>query len=260
MLVPFFQVDAFTRDHFRGNPAAVCLLEEPLDDSLLQNIAAENNLSETAFTWVENEKRILRWFTPVREVDLSGHATLATAHVFFTELTPKGGAVTFWTKSGPIPVVYNKESYIMDFPADTIEEHSSILALEQALGQKVLKLFKGRYWSAILESDANVREAKTASKELVELGIDAVIISAEKNEGEVVCRFFAPGYGIEEDPVTGSAFCTLMPYWTQQMKRDRLLIVQHSRRGGEAICVLAGDRVLITGNATTLIEGVYRLP
>jgi PhzF family phenazine biosynthesis protein len=255
MKIRQYQVDAFATRAFEGNPAAVCPLEAWLDGGLLQAIAEENNLSETAF-FVPSEKGFkLRWFTPVREVDLCGHATLATAHVIFEILGYREPVIAFETRSGELVVTKNAASLEMDFPAcpPTPRECSETLA--EGLGRRPIEVLAADDYLAVFDSEATIRAITPNPALLSALDLRGVIITAPGADVDFVSRFFAPKFGVPEDPVTGSAHCVLAPYWANRLGRSVLSARQVSKRGGDILCEVKGNRVLLSGRAVTVMEG-----
>ena len=238
MKIPMFQVDAFADRAFGGNPAAVCLLDAWLSDTMMQAIAAENNLSETAFCVAEGNGYRLRWFTPVREVDLCGHATLATAHVLYADGHNAGDPIRFATKSGELTVSQDGELLAMDFPA--------VPGAPVDVPPDYMLVFR---------SEADIRRLEPNMAGLAEIDLRGVIVTAPGDACDFVSRFFAPGYGIPEDPVTGSAHCTLTPYWAGRLKKTNLHARQLSERGGELFCRQDGERVHIAGRAALYLRG-----
>jgi PhzF family phenazine biosynthesis protein len=261
---PCYQVDAFTERPFAGNPAAVCPLSSWLSDELMQDIAAENALSETAFFVRRAERFELRWFTPTTEVELCGHATLASAFVILRLLEPGLSHVEFDSKSGPLRVARRGDELELDFPLDATTDVPELPELEQALGQKPCAQFKGRFTFAVLESAQLVRDLKPNISSIAELpDVRALCVTAPgdaRSEADYVLRVFAPRGGIPEDPVTGSAQCGLAPYWAKQLGRSRLRSHQLSRRGGQIGVTVAGSRVLIAGHAVLVKTGELLLP
>lgn len=254
MKIKQYQVDAFATRAFEGNPAAVCPLESWLDDGLLQAIAEENNLSETAFFVPSEIGFDLRWFTPLKEVDLCGHATLATAHVLFDILGYAGPSITFETRSGELIVERKGEWLEMNFPAcpPTPCEPSEILS--KGLGQQPLEVLVAGDYLAVFDSEATVRAITPDMALLGQLDLRGVIITAPGTGVDFASRFFAPKFGIPEDPVTGSAHCMLAPYWAGRLGKRLLSARQVSKRGGSLTCELKGDRVLLSGSAVTVME------
>jgi PhzF family phenazine biosynthesis protein len=255
MQLPIFQVDAFTSSVFAGNPAAVCPLGDWLPDATLQAIAAENNLAETAFFVPNNGRFHLRWFTPVCEVELCGHATLASAHVLFRELDQPGDTVRFDTQSGELVVKRDNGRLVMDFPSrppGKVDVHPELIP---ALGGAPAEVLGARDYLVRYTSSDQVRALTPNMEALKSLDRFAVIVTAPGTDCDFVSRFFAPSKGIPEDPVTGSAHCTLIPYWANQLGRTVLHARQISRRGGELFCQLHGDRVAIAGHAALFLKG-----
>ncbi len=259
MKIPFFQVDAFSRKVFGGNPAAVCLLSSWLADETLQAIAAENNLSETAFLVPRansNNSYELRWFTPLVEVDLCGHATLASAFVVFSFLASDLSSVYFSTKSGGLTVIKKGELLSMDFPASEPEPVKSISYLPQALGVEPQEILKSRDLLVVFPDEATIRYLKPDFEKLRKVkDVLGIIVTAKGDNVDFVSRFFAPNVGVPEDPVTGSAHCTLIPYWAKKLAKKRLHAWQLSKRGGELFGEYLGERVKISGNAVLYARG-----
>lgn len=257
MILPIYQVDAFTHQLFGGNPAAVCPLEQWLDTATMQSIAAENNLAETAFFVANGSGFELRWFTPALEVDLCGHATLATAHVLFAHLGYKADQIRFFTRSGDLIVEKVSNGYRMDFPSQPPVSQGvpsgllPALELEKAsyVGQSV-----NFYFVALADQKA-VERIDPDMRALAKLEKIGVMVSAPGETVDFVSRFFAPKAGIDEDPVTGSAHCALIPYWAEQLGKQHLKAWQISARKGVLDCELVDDRVWIGGKAVTYLEG-----
>jgi len=259
MKIRLFQIDAFTDTLFKGNPAAVCPLESWLDDLTLQAIAAENNLSETAFFVKRMEHYELRWFTPKTEVDLCGHATLASAYAIFSFLDTAVKAVRFQTKSGWLSVERQDELLAMEFPARPGTRCEAPEILIEALGAHPKDCLLSRDYLVVFESEEIVRSVAPRMDKLAMLDCLGVIISAPGARSDFVSRFFAPKVGVPEDPVTGSAHCTLIPYWSGRLGKKKLHALQLSERGGELFCEHLGDRVRIAGRAVTFFEGFINL-
>jgi len=254
MKIKQYQVDAFATRAFEGNPAAVCPLDSWLDDALLQAIAEENNLSETAF-FVPSEKGYrLRWFTPVKEVDLCGHATLATAHILFEKLGYAQPVIRFETRSGDLFVKKKGALLEMDFPACPPTPCTLPDLLADGLGRRPLEVWAADDYLAVFDSEATVRAITPNQALLGQLGLRCVVITAPGTEVDFVSRVFGPKFGIPEDPVTGSAHCALAPYWGKRLGKDVLSARQVSRRGGNVGCELKSDRVLLSGAAVTVME------
>ncbi len=258
--LPLFQVDAFTRRVFGGNPAAVCPLREWLDEATLQAIAAENNLSETAFILGGDGEYAIRWFTPQAEVDLCGHATLASAHVVLERLEPGRQRVRFSSASGPLVVTREEQRLVLDFPARPPQPCAAPAGLAQALGRAPVETWSARDLIAVYADEDDLRGLRPDMVALAPLASFAVCVTAPGRGCDFVSRFFAPNLGIPEDPVTGSSHCSLVPYWAARLGRTRLLARQLSARGGELHCELAGDRVRLGGEAALYLEGTLRLP
>ena len=256
--IPFLQVDSFTREPFGGNPAAVCLLESEPPPDWMQHVAAEMNLSETAFAWPSSNGFGLRWFTPVAEVDLCGHATLATAHALWeTKRLAKGEPAWFDTRSGRLTAIQASDAIRMDFPAEPAEACDPG-DLANALGSEIVWCGQNRMDFLVqLPDAASVRSCTPDLLRLAKLETRGVIVTAgsDVDEADFVSRFFCPGLGIDEDPVTGSAHCCLAPFWAERLGRTSLTGHQISRRGGVVDCELAGDRVLLGGHAVTVLAG-----
>lgn len=257
MRTPIFQVDAFASRRFTGNPAAVMPMKTFLDDAVLQAIAAENNLAETAFLVPEDGDYRLRWFTPVLEVPLCGHATLASAAVVMERLEPGRNRVVFHSASGPLTVNRRDAGYVMDFPARPSEAVATPPGLLEALGATPVETFCNAFnYMAVLESARTVRALAPDMAALARMDRPGVIVTAEGDEGyDFVSRYFAPAKGIPEDPVTGAAHCMLTPYWAKRLGKDSFRAFQASRRGGEISCRLVGDRVELEGSCVFYLEG-----
>ena len=256
MKIPIFVIDAFTEKRFSGNPAAVCPLSKWLPDETLQAIAAENNLSETAFFVGEGEIFNLRWFTPKVEVNLCGHATLASAYVLFQHLDYDRPEIVFDTKSGELRVQKTEDLLVMDFPARNPVSCDIPEALVRGLGAGPIEVLQsvGTYM-AVFESEKDIL-AMTPNFSLIEqLDVRCVIVTSEGSSSDFVSRFFAPQVGIPEDPVTGSAHCTLVPYWAEKLNKTKLFACQLSKRRGQLYCELKGNRVDIGGKAVTYAIG-----
>ncbi len=255
--LPLYQVDAFTDELFGGNPAAVCPLPAWLPAPLMQKIAAENNLAETAFFVPQGHGYELRWFTPEFEIDLCGHATLAAAHILFTELGFVEDTVHFHTlKAGTLTVTRSDDRYVLDFPSRVAEPASAPELLIESMGGKMpAVLLKSRDYLLVYETEADVRALKPDFRLLAKVDTLGVIATAPGDRSDFVSRFFAPSAGINEDPVTGSAHCNLIPYWAERLGKTRLHAFQISERRGELWCEHKGDRVLMAGKAVTYLRG-----
>lgn len=255
MRIPIYQIDAFTDKQFKGNPAAVCPLTEWITEELMQNIAAENNLSETAFFVKKDNEYELRWFTPKTEVDLCGHATLASAFVVLNYLDKKKEKIIFNTRSGRLEVSKKDKLLSMIFPSREGKKTEIPEALIKGLGKKPKEAYKSRDYMAVFETEEEVKNLSLNIDELVKLDGLGVIATAKGNKVDFVSRFFAPKEGIDEDPVTGSAHCTLVPYWTKIFGKSKFTALQLSQRGGRLFCVDLGDRVEISGEAISYLNG-----
>lgn len=258
MELNIYQVDAFAGQPFTGNPAAVCPLETWLDDALMQAIAAENNLSETAFFVPQGTDYAIRWFTPVTEVDLCGHATLASAWVVFNRLACVSDQVVFHSRSGPLVVTRNTHGLVLDLPVDIPRPLS-----DQAYPQTnlpVTEALQGSDYLLVVEDSQAVTGYQPDLTMLATLPGRGVIITAADDQYDFVCRFFAPRCGIDEDPVTGSAFTQLVPYWAEKLGKTTLHARQVSARGGDVTASLKGDRVELQGLATLYLEGTVYIP
>ncbi len=257
MNLSIYQVDAFTKHLFGGNPAAIVPLATWLPAPEMQKIAAENNLAETAFFIPQGENFELRWFTPELEIDLCGHATLATAHILFTELSYTKDQIHFHTlNAGTLTVTRSGSLYILDFPSRPAVPCDAPEGLLSAIGGKTpLQILHSRDYMLVYESEADVLALKPDFAALAKLPIMGVIATAEGNSSDFVSRFFIPAAGINEDPVTGSAHCNLIPYWAKKLNKNELHAYQVSERRGELWCTLKGDRVLMAGKAVTYLKG-----
>ncbi len=257
----FYQVDAFTSRVFAGNPAGVCPLDDWLPDHTLINIAAENCLSETAFYVPRTNGFDLRWFTPEAEVDLCGHATLATAYILYKKEGFKGPRIQFHTRSGILEVSEHKQGYAMLFPSRRGEKVDPPEALLDALGGVSSEsVFLARDYMVVLKSEKEVAAVKPDFQKLKQLDSLGTIVTAPGDQVDFVSRFFAPQVGIPEDPVTGSAHCTLTPYWSERLGKVELQARQISPRGGELTCHFRGPNVMIVGNAQIYLEGQINVP
>lgn len=255
MNLPIFQIDAFTDRLFGGNPAAVVVLERWLPDETLAAIAAENNLAETAFVILQEGTVPLRWFTPTVEMDLCGHATLAAADVLFRHYLPAADQLTFSTLSGNLVVTRDADALTMDFPSRPGTPVAVSEALVAALGARPREALLARDLLAVFDREADVRALRPDFARIAALDAFAVIVSAPGETVDFVSRFFAPGAGVPEDPVTGSAHCTLVPYWAARLGKSELRAKQVSARGGDLHCRLAGERVFMSGHAVEYLRG-----
>jgi len=265
MRTKIFQVDAFADRPFHGNPAAVCPLDEWPRDEVLQAIAEENNLSETAYLVPRDGDFELRWFTPEVEVELCGHATLASAHVVLRYMEGSRDSVRFHSAGGTLEVRRDGDLLRMDFPADPSSPVDPPPELAVGLGREPEEVLAGRDWMAIYPDEDAVRGLEPEMRILRQLERRGVIATAPAGGGDdcdhhFVSRFFAPKVGVPEDPVTGSAHCALAPYWARRLDREELLGRQISRRGGKVACTLHGERVELAGSAALYLEGWIRIP
>jgi PhzF family phenazine biosynthesis protein len=257
MELKIYQVDAFSEKVFGGNPAAVVPLTEWLEDNMLQKIALENNLSETAFYIQDGDQVILRWFTPGTEVDLCGHATLATAHVLFEHEGFKGEEINFFSpRSGILMVKKERSQLVMDFPLDTIQEIELTANLTNPFSPQPFQAFKGKTdYIFVFENENQIRNLDFDLAQIATLPVRGVIVTSKGDQVDFVSRFFGPQVGVPEDPVTGSAHTSLTPIWAEKLGKNELTAVQVSPREGKLGCKLNGDRVILTGNAVTYLIG-----
>jgi len=255
-----YQVDAFNNTIFKGNPAAVIPLNEWIPDYLMQSIAEENNLSETVFFVKKEQLFEIRWFTPSCEIDLCGHATLAAAHIIFTELNFNEKSLEFNSKSGILTVQKNDDWYTLNFPSEEIEEIETPTLLKQALNVPILKTYKGT-WKLIveLEDETTIVNLKPNFSLLAELESNGIGVTSKGDKVDFVSRFFAPKLGINEDPVTGSAHSLLIPFWAKKLNKPKLNAVQLSKRIGILKCTYLNDRVEMSGQAITYLKGKITL-
>lgn len=252
-----FQVDAFAENTFEGNPAAVVPLEEWLSDDLLLKIAAENNLSETAFFIDRGDHYHLRWFTPAREVRLCGHATLASAHVLYHHLGFEGDQIRFKALAGELNVSLNSNLYTLDFPSDELQGYKDKERIERAIGSKVLDVARGTDdLLARVDSEETLLSLEPDLEAIRALDARGLIVTTAGTETDIASRCFFPAYGVDEDPVTGSAHTLLTPYWTHLLEQDTISAVQGKARKGFLRCRNLGDRVAISGPAQTYLKGV----
>jgi PhzF family phenazine biosynthesis protein len=255
MHIPIYQVDAFSSHIFAGNPAAICPLSQWLPDQIMQAIALENNLSETAFFVRNGDDYDLRWFTPLVEVDLCGHATLASAWVLFHELHAPGERATFNTKSGKLTVEKRGELLVLNFPARPPSAVQACAGLVDALGGKPEIVLASSDYLVVYRHASDVKTLQPDMAGLSKIDKFAVIVTAPGDTCDFVSRFFAPAKGVPEDPVTGRAHCTLIPYWAKRLNKDILHARQLSKRGGELYCQMLGDRVEIAGRSVLFLKG-----
>ncbi|NQZ14701.1 MAG: PhzF family phenazine biosynthesis protein [Alphaproteobacteria bacterium] len=258
MQLPIYQVDAFTNKTFGGNPAAVVPLEAWLPDNTLLNIATENNLSETAFFVPTENGFHIRWFTPTVEVDLCGHATLATSWVIFNELDYSQDTIKFESLSGTLEVTKSDDGITLNFPAwDSEKVNPKNEFLLSALGHYPTELYQGKKWVAVYEDDKFIKNLSPDIDAINEIPSQGLVITAKSSvsEHDIVSRYFGPQVGIDEDPVTGSAHCLLIPIWDKKLGKTKLRAYQASHRGGDLLCELRHGRVFMTGHATLYMKG-----
>ena len=254
--LPIYQVDAFTTKLFGGNPAAVVPMETWLPDEVMQKIAMENNLAETAFIVREPEGYRIRWFTPAVEVDLCGHATLASAYVFFNGLGHNSASISFNSRSGILIVTKNGDELTLDFPADELREIPLTSDITSAFKEKPIAACKGKTdYMIVFGSENEIANMVPDISKINSLIARGVIVTAKGNEVDFVSRFFAPQAGIDEDPVTGSAHTSLTPYWSKQLGKKTLKAIQLSARRGYLTCVANGNRVQISGEGRLYLKG-----
>lgn len=256
MKLPIYQVDAFSDKIFSGNPAAVVPLEKWIEDDLMQKIAMENNLAETVFFVKEENGFHIRWFTPAVEVDLCGHATLASAHVLFNHLNFPGEEIIFQSKSGELSVRKNGDVLVLNFPSDVLKNVRTPMEMVSAFFVKPKEVFEGKSnFLVVFDNEKQVRELKPDFRLVAKIAKHGVIVTAKGDEVDFVSRFFAPAIGVDEDPVTGSAHTSLIPYWSEKSGKTEMTAKQISKRGGKLFCKYSGERVEIGGNAITFLKG-----
>ncbi|MBE9138510.1 PhzF family phenazine biosynthesis protein [Nodosilinea sp. LEGE 07088] len=257
MKLPIFQVDAFTDKVFGGNPAAVCPLEQWLPDELMQRIALENSVAETAFFIRLDDGFEIRWFTPEIEMDLCGHATLATAHVIARHLNFSLPSIQFQSKSGELTVAVEEELLTLNFPSRKPEPSEAPQVILDALQHEPVEILKSRDYMLVFKDEDVIRHLEPNQSILNQINLDpgGVVVTAKGEEVDFVSRFFTPQASIFEDPVTGSAHCSLIPYWSGKLGKDSMVALQLSPRVGKLFCKNIGERVLISGEAVTYMEG-----
>ncbi|TRX57570.1 PhzF family phenazine biosynthesis protein [Fulvivirga sp. M361] len=255
--LPLYQVDAFASTLFSGNPAAVCPLRSWIEDDVMQKIAAENNLAETAFFVPVKDHYELRWFTPLVEVDLCGHATLASAHVLYHHLGYEADEIVFQTKNaGPLKVFRQGDQLTLDFPCDELQKVTVPEGLSEALGTTLTACYKGKTdYLVVVKDQETLDQLSPDFRALAQFKVRGVIATCRSKKYDFVSRFFAPAAGVDEDPVTGSAHTSLVPYWANELNKNILNAQQRSKRGGELHCSLKSGRVFISGKATTYLVG-----
>lgn len=259
MEIPLYQIDAFTCRVFGGNPAAICPLETWIDDELMQKIAQENNLFETAFIVRKGKSYEIRWFTPMVEIELAGHPTLAAAFVIFHYLNHEGDEIVFESKSGELRVSREGDLISMNFPAMQLTDAGENELINGALGKKPLELYKTRDFLAVYRSEDEIASLEPDYMILRMLDCLGMIVTAPGREADFVSRFFAPSLGIKEDPVTGSAYSTLVPYWAGRLNKNDLHAFQLSRRRGELFCKYLGESVEVGGKAVPYLKGIISI-
>ncbi len=255
MKLSLYQVDAFAEKRFEGNPAAVCPLERWLPDNVMQSIALENNLSETAFYVPTSNGYHIRWFTPTEEVDLCGHATLATAYIIFDQQGADENTITFQSRSGTLTVNKNGDWLVMDFPAQPPVACEIPDAVTRSFGTSPAECLKSEDYLLVFKEEAEIYALQPKMDPLLDLELRGVIVTAPSVQYDFICRFFGPKVGVAEDPVTGSAFTQLAPFWASRLDKTSLFAKQVSARGGEVTCELVGERVLISGKAVIYLIG-----
>ena len=259
MRIPIHHVDSFTDTIFSGNPAAVCLLEEWLPTDLLQRMAMENTVANTAFVVQHGSNFEIRWFTPTAEDDLCGHATLAAAHVIFKHLDYQGNEIDFKSMSGALRVRREDDLLELDFPRRPPNPCDIPDGLIEGLGITPQEVWRSRDYLAVYDSEQTIRSLNPNFELLKTIDTWGIIVTAPGNDCDFVSRFFATVVGVPEDPVTGSSHCTLIPYWSERLKTHKLRARQVSARGGALFCELAGERIKIAGNAVAYSSGVIEL-
>jgi PhzF family phenazine biosynthesis protein len=259
MKLAIYQIDAFANKLFEGNPAAVIPLKNWLPDELMQAIAGENNLSETAFFVRTHHHYAIRWFTPTHEVNLCGHATLASAHVILNYSGHLEKSISFESKSGPLTVRQKNDWLEMDFPSQPATPCSTPEQIIMAFNEKPVECLQAEDYIVVFENENSILNANPDMSLLAQLDLRGVAITARAQKFDFISRFFAPKYAINEDPVTGSSFTQLIPYWSNQLNSQSLQAKQVSMRGGEVGCVNAGNRVLISGKAVTYMTGFIEI-
>ena len=260
MTLDLYQIDTFTNQPFKGNPAAVCPLDEWLNDELMQHIANENNLSETVFFVKNKSDYKIRWFTPTSEVDLCGHATLAAAYVLFNYLNYGVEAINFQSNSGNLRVIKSRDYYKLNFPSDQLKQVNLTDELTCPFSIKPIEAYKGKTdYLLVFEHEYHIKQLNPNLLELMKIEARGVIVTAKGNDCGFVSRFFGPRVGVDEDPVTGSAHTSLIPYWSNRLNKGELTAKQLSKRGGELKCRLLGNRVEISGKAVTYLIGKINL-
>ncbi len=256
MEIPIYQIDAFTDKVFKGNPAAVCILHDWIEDKILQNIAGENNLSETAFVVPRNNIYEIRWFTPQTEINLCGHATLAAGFLILNLIKKEKNLVRFISlKSGELLVIKKDDLLEMNFPVSYPVKCKILPIISEALKKRPVEILKAEDYLAVYDTEKEITDLSPDFELLKKIDLRGVIVTAAGKKSDFVSRFFAPKVGINEDPVTGSSHCTLVPYWSKKLNKTDLYAIQVSGRGGELYCKHIGNRVIILGNAICYMKG-----
>jgi PhzF family phenazine biosynthesis protein len=258
----YFIVDAFAEELFKGNPAGVCILDKWIDENILQNSAAENNLAETAFIVKANNEYELRWFTPETEIDLCGHATLASAFIIMNFIDKNKRIISFMTQSGILTVNKKGDFLEMDFPARLAEKIEINQIVQESINVQIREAFVSRDMLLLLETEEQVKNVEINIEKIKKVrDCFAFIVTAasDNKEYDFVSRFFAPNAGIDEDPVTGSSHATLIPFWAERLNKDKLIAKQLSKRGGTLYCENKGSRVKISGKVKIYLEGEIKI-
>jgi PhzF family phenazine biosynthesis protein len=261
MNIPIYQVDAFATQLFAGNPAAVCVLPTQLPDNLLQKIAAENNQPATAFLVKENEKYYMRWFTPEYEIDLCGHGTLSAAYVIFRILEPQKDRIEFTTPAGLLHAYRQSERITLEFPVKPIEKCVAPTALIEGLGMTPTTVYQyeSERYLVIYDTEDDIKQLRPDMQILKKLPHRGIIVSARSDNVDFVSRVFYPNKTLYEDAMTGSSYCLLVPYWVQKLQKQKFHARQLSHRGGEVICELDKNKVLLHGNAVMYMQGMMTI-
>jgi len=261
-LMKYFVVDAFAEELFKGNQAGICVLDKQIDDNLMQNIASENNLAETAFVVKTENGYDLRWFTPDVEIDLCGHATLASAYVLMNYFEKNTNIISFYTKSGVLTVTKKNDLFEMDFPSRIPKKIETNMIVQCSINAPIIETYMSRDMLILLETEEQIRKLEVdieKIKKVTECFAFIITAAASNSEYDFVSRFFAPNAGINEDPVTGSSHSTLIPFWAERLNKNKLIAKQLSKRGGTLYCENNGNRVKISGKAKLYLEGEIKI-